>query len=1016
MSHRWSRPCWGGAIFTRQNLGELLIVFCALLAPWLGVAGIPNYHLQVWGTENGLPQNAVASIAQTRDGYLWLATYGGLARFDGALFTVFDSGNTPELYASRITSLFEDAGGTLWIGHETGELTRYDKDEGFKRVELHATWNARKIYGIRSDERGDLWVINEEGLLLRVKDGRMLSPRRGNSGLLLCVATDLRGRLWISRNGVASSLKDGELVPEDFGQSPDELFVQGLCPSRDGKLWVVASQRVRKWNGKAWDEEWEGNPFEWDPLTSMLETGSGLLVAGTQSAGLFILSPGGGVLRFNHGNGFPNDWIRSLREDREGNLWIGTGGSGLAVLRASNFALINAPDQWQGRPVLSMSFEENGSLWVGTEGGGLYRLKKGEWTRFAGESGLQNLFVWSLSEDLSSRLWAGTWGGGLYYQNGDSFTRETGIDFPLPIPVLFHDHKGNLWAGTGQGLLRRADAGKFSWIGRRGVLDLADVRAVVEDRAGTIWFGMYGGGLGSYQDGALRQFRKADGLSSDFVGCLLPDEDGSLWIGTYGGGLNRLKNGSFAAINTSHGLPNGFIVGIQEDGGRNFWLSTQAGIIRVAKNELTGCAEGKTKEVRCVLYGKGDGLPTPECSAGLRPSRGKAPDGKLWFSTTKGLVTIDPENISTNRLPPPVVIEELRVDGKPRRQAGTGKPLQISSGTHTLEFYYTGLSFVAPEKVRFKYRLEGLNTEWVEAGTRRIANFSYIPPGDYAFHVIACNNDGVWNETGATLAFTLLPAFWQTWWFRALSGVMMVAAGGIVVWMDGRRRIRRKLQEMERRQAVENERSRIAKDIHDDLGASLTRITMLSQSAFADLENRSRVAADLDQIRGTARELTRSMGEVVWAIAPQHDTLESLVTYLEKFGQSFLEAAGIRCRLNLPLHLPHWPLTAEARHNTFLAFKEALHNAVKHASASEVRISLSLEAASFVLAIEDDGKGFSPAPAQPGRAARNGRCGHGLVNMRQRMEEIGGRCEIQSEPGQGTRVTFVVAVKELTPC
>lgn len=298
----------------------------------------------------------------------------------------------------------------------------------------------------------------------------------------------------------------------------------------------------------------------------------------------------------------------------------------------------------------------------------------------------------------------------------------------------------------------------------------------------------------------------------------------------------------------------------------------------------------------------------------------------------------------------------------------------------------------------------------MDAGTVRQVNYSYVPPGRYTFRVIACNNDGVWNETGAHLAFVVQPHFWQTLGFRIALGTLalIVVAGG--VWFETRRRLHRKLERAERQRAIERERARIAKDIHDDLGASLTRITMLCQTARADLHRPDQAAEDLDRIYGTARELTRALDEIVWAVNPHHDTLDSLANYLGRFAQDYLRVAGLRCRLDIPVHLPPWPLTAEVRHNLFLAFKEALNNVLKHAAATEVRLTLALAPDSFRLTVEDDGRGFVPAEVSPDSVAEPDRvgAGNGLANMRRRLEEIRGRCEIHSQPGAGTRVVFVV--------
>jgi len=498
------------------------------------------------------------------------------------------------------------------------------------------------------------------------------------------------------------------------------------------------------------------------------------------------------------------------------------------------------------------------------------------------------------------------------------------------------------------------------------------------------------------------------------------------------------------------GLPATIICHLVDDGEGNLWISSHRGVLRASKAELHRCADGAAKSLHCLSYGKAEGLASQVCSGGFQPGACKAADGRIWVPTARGIAIIDPATVTTNTIPPPVVIEELLVDRRPFEIANQAAPLpgewgqgraaaqaqtsrqknlralQIPPGKQRFEIHYTALSFAAPEKVRFRHKLAGLERDWVEAGTTRLAEYSYLPPGDYSFQVIACNNDEVWNQDGASLSFTVLPYFWQTWWFQAVAIISGAGAVGASVLAATRRRVRRKLELVERQRALERERSRIARDIHDDLGASLTRITMLSQTVRSELESAPQAAADVDQIYTTARELTKAMDEIVWAVNPRHDTLDSLVTYLGRFAQEFLSAAGIRCRLEVPMHLPAWALTAEIRHNVFLAFKEALHNIVKHAAASEVQIFMELFDAGFVLVIADNGRGFeldgqsdldplapiSLAPAQGGRGSSTRLApGNGLPNMRKRLDEVGGRCEWDTAPAKGTRVKLTVLVK-----
>jgi signal transduction histidine kinase len=1008
---RWPFPS-GGIVL----LAEAIAMSLAVGAP-SGVAAdskLPPYVIRTWRTDDGLPQNAVTSVVQTQDGYVWVGTYSGLARFDGVHFHVFNSGNAPALRSGRVTSLFEDPAGTLWIGSEIGELTAYESASGFRAVDIGPAFGRRKIIAINLDKTGDMWLADPAGIMMRFKDGLRLEPKTGLAVYLANVAKDSRGNLWVLRNGMASVLEQGRLIPQ-FGSDASYPYVQGICPGREGVSWVASEGTFWLQNPDGTTNGFGVAPWNRAPLVAFLETSTGVLVAGTQDHGLFIVRPGGAFLNLCRSNGLPTDWVSCLCEDREGNLWMGTGGNGIIMIRPGNVTVLDAPDQWQGRPVLCLTSGRDGTLWVGTEGAGLYRWQDGEWSHFGMEAGVNNLFVWSLCEDARAQLWVGTWVG-LLTRHGEHFDLAPGMigDLP-PVTALFSGGSDELWAGTRAGLWHY-QAGKTTWLTQSGPTPLSDVRCVVEDSQGTVWFGMLGGGLGRLDKEGLRLLNKSDGLSSDFIQFLHPDNDGSLWIGTSGGGLNRLKEGHFSAIGTAQGLADDIVCWVEDDGLGYFWISSHAGIMRLSKRELNQCADGQLKSVHCSLFGKGDGLPTLEFSGGLQSAGCKTADGRLWFASSKGIVVVDPKGVKLNALPPPVVIEALQVDGKPLaglNGQSAELPLRIPPGRHRLEFAYTGLSYSSPEKVRFRYRLGGLDSEWTEAGSKRSASYNYVPPGHYAFQVLACNDAGVWNEKGATVAFILLPHFWQTWWFAAVAGVVVLSAVAAGVWLAARRRMQRKLQRLERQQAIERERTRIAQDIHDDLGASLTRITMLSQSVRSEWDNPPRAAAQVDQICNTARELTRSMDEIVWAVNPRHDSLDSLAIYLGKFAQDYLRDAGIRCHLNMPEDLPPWPVIAEARHNLFLAFKEALHNVVKHSGGNEVWVTLTLRTEGIVLTIRDNGRGFAPdlpVHVDPTGSDRI-EAGQGIPNMKLRLAEIHGKCDIQSAAEAGTTVTFDLPVQ-----
>ena len=1007
----------------RSRLLLLWPPLLTLLAQSLFASASSRLSYDVWSIEDGWQQDTVTSLVQTRDGYLWLGTYTGLVRFDGVRFFTFEASKTPGLQNNRITSLYEDAGGVLWIGHETGEVTSLSRGD-FSPVHLGLAWPGGAVQAISSDEDGNIWLLNDTGFLLRVRDGASAVSPGGASPMRTATLTRAcDGKLWVVSNGSVAILNHGKLSPFQFKGTGKNDFFSAVFPAQDGSMWVLGNGRLRKWRDGAWAKDLGESPFNQGVPTTLMETRSGALLGGTLRDGLYILASEAEALHFSRTNGLTHDWVRTICEDHEGNIWLGTG-SGLATLRPRKVRMLSAPDLFEGRAALSFTARPDGSVWVGTEGAGLYHFDGQRWVSFRENSGLANLFVWSVLENNRGELFVGTWGGGVLKKKGERFENEGELaKITSPAVCMFEDKDGGLWFGTIAGV-HRYQGGKITWSAGKDQLVLPDIRAITQTKDGTMWFGMSGGGLASLRNGQLKQFRRADGLASDFILSLYTEPEGTLWIGTSDKGLCRLKNGRFVGIGSAQGLACTVVAHIVDDAAGNLWLGSHSGIVRVSKAELTRCADGAQRLVQCSSYGKAEGLTTLSCSGGFQPGACRTGDGRLWFPTAKGLALIDPGNLTTNLVVPPVLIEELLVDGKPvqrqlspvgRGKSSAARTLEIPGGKHRFEIRYTGLSFAAPDKVRFKSKLDGLENEWVDAGTERAAIFNYLQPGKYDFHVIACNNDGVWNTTGASLGFAVLPFFWQTLWFQTGSGVLGAGAVGAVVLWGTRRRLRHRLERLERQRAVERERARIARDIHDDLGASLTRITMLSQLVRSELDGNQPAAAEVDQIYGTARELTRAMDEIVWAVNPQHDTLDSLVTYLGRFAQTFLSTAGIRCRLDVPLGLPPWALTAEIRHNLFLAFKEALNNAVKHAHPTEVRISLELQPAGFVLCVADNGHGFEPAslngsgpfPIDRVRLAS----GNGLLNMRKRLEEAGGRCDWQTAPQEGTRVKFTIPIK-----
>lgn len=992
------------------------IVFCTLMLPLAAHVGAETilaegYALRIWQTEDGLPQNTVTCGVQTQDGYLWFATYGGLARFNGDRFSVFEPANTPAMQDRRVAQLFEDQSGTLWIGHEAGGITRY-REGRFETAVAAQGADGNRIMGLGSDEQGQLWAMHESGSVDSLTNGdqlaSLIAPARPG---VMAWSRGTQGSIWLVENGTAARLANGSLTPIALPPPQVSNYVFGIAASARGGAWILCDDRIRRWEDGHWAED--RGPVPWKPgsLSSCLELRDGTLAVGTIQSGLFLIFPGGRTpVRFDQDNGLPQNWIRFLCEDREGNLWAGAGSAALVSIHPTAFSVLDAPDHFRGCSILATAPGQDGSLWIGTDGAGLYHYGASGWTRFGDESGLTNPYIPAVAQTSTGEVWAGYywWGSPFRLQDG-RFVRPDSVDESTsPVLALVpRPDSDALLVGTRDGLLQVTPA-RSTWLIKSPEGTTDDVCAVTVDRHGIIWCGFAQGGLARLDGETLTFFRQPHGLGSDSVQCLWADEDDSLWIGTADHGLTRFKDGRFVTLGLAQGLADTVVCAILADDFGYVWMSTHHGIQRVARADLRRCADGAIAAFSSQVYDRSDGLPIVEFLGGRQAAACKTPDGRLWFASSKGVVRVDPALIAPNPLPPPVVFEGLLVDGKVHPGDGTSEPDPLPPDHQRLEFRFAGLSYVAPSKVRFKYRLDGLDKSWVDAGTLRAASYSHLTSGTYRFRVIACNNDGVWNPAGAAVSFTVAPYFWETWWFIGGCALAAISAVAIASRTVTRRRMQRRMEQLQRRHALELERARIARDIHDDVGASLTRISMLSQPTQLDLAEHQRTVTLLSRIYATAKDMTQALDEIVWAVDPRHDTLDSLVSYMGKYAQDFLSAAHIRCRLDLPFELPVWPITAEIRHNLFLAFKEALNNVHKHAQATEVRIALRLRPDAFQLEVRDNGRGFPEGDPDRSASPHRTHGGNGLDNMRKRLATIGGRCEITTAPGAGVTLSLVL--------
>lgn len=971
-------------------------------------AGAP-YIINVWGTEDGL--SAVTAILQTHDGYLWLGTLYGLVRFDGVRFTVFDESNTPGLKSSQIVHLFEDSRSNLWVGTESAGVALIQNGR-VKSLDIGRGSRAGRLMAACEDARGAVWLYTADGQLCRYRNGTMQVRPFGAQYASNCrtLAVDPSGLLWVGVDWGLFGI--GPMTGADPNDFPLQQFRQAnkfdfLLASARGGTWRLADGRIQKWTTNRLERDC--GPYPWSntvPVTAACEDREGNLVVGTYGAGVFWADAAGHFTQLTSAQGLSHTYILSLCVDREGDLWVGTDGGGLNRVKKAVFHVL---EETRGLTVQSVCEDDRGGLWVGYNGDRVDYWNGGVPRRFGVVHGSN---VKAVFADRQQRIWVGAWaasGPGLFQWHGDQFQPAAGAEtFDRQVSALYQDHAGRLWVGTQDGLARWNEQGGKLFTQRDG-LSSGVVRALAEDREGNLWIGT-SGGLDRLRDGKFTAFHQADGLPSDNISALWVDAEGVLWIGT-SGGLARFDRGQWRSYTTREGLASNSLGYLLEDDHGALWVGSNAGLMRVPKAALNDPARGATNPLPCRVYGKADGLPTRECSSGSQPAACRARDGKLWFPTINGLVSVDPARLRPNTNPPPVVIESVRIEGQEQNTNGLRAPLPslvtVPAGKERLEIQFTSLNLAAPDRTRLKYRLEGHEASWNElpappAGSAPVARYPNLPPGRYRFQVIAGNEDNVWNETGSALAIVVLPPFWRTWWFLGVTTAGLLGLVVAVVHYLSTQKLERQLAGMRQQEALEKERARIARDIHDQLGASLTQVSLLGELVEGDRHAPDEVAAHARQISQTARDTTRVLDEIVWTVNPSNDTLDGLLTYVCKYAQEYLAVAGLRYRLEAPPQLPGTPISPEVRHNVFLAAKEAVTNVVRHAHASEVRLRLHVEAGGFTLEIADNGRG--PAGLE-GDAAQSR---NGLRNMRKRMEDVGGRFSIGAAPGGGTVVRLTV--------
>jgi len=1066
----------------------------------------------------GLPDDSVTAILQSRDGFLWVGTATKLVRFDGIKFTEFPLPLADTNAPARITSLCEDAAGKLWIGTHQDGLFRLD-EAGFVSYRKTSGLVDDTVTSLSADAEGRVWIGTRAGLSRW--DGKGFTSFTTREGLadvsVIGVHVARSGVVWITTRSGMYQFKDGPTAPgagaagrispfefETDSQSRRPEFL-GAYEDRRGNLWAFGDTYLINLSMEKRLNYWRG--VDATRIWSLCEGRDGRLWIGTSGRELVCFGNNNFQTVTVNELDQAND-VRAICEDREGNLWLGTSGGGLLELLPQPVQVLRAEQGLPPGAATCLATDASGRIFAGFEAGGLFAGEAGRFERVAVTSSgeAQNLIA-SLRVATDETLWIATLGNGLFGVRGGRkihLTTLNGLSHDS-IPALCTTTNGAVWAGTRAGILHRIKQGEIASYGKEHGLPGTAITALIASRDGTLWVGTEDGQILRQETGRFVLVHRITATAGQSVITLFEDSHGRVWIGTAAAGLACWTGQRCASWSVQNGLPDDSVYGVLVDSDGDLWVACGRGIFRAAQVSVEdSLVKGETLRTKLMFASSPvEFLPPSPEFGGVRALQ--ANDGRLWFATPDGLVKVDRSGPDLSRiLSPPVYLENIYVNGKPwegrgaksdaRRKelGGRGRagrlavvstnpnapPVRFPADVESVEFEFTAPSFVAPDKLNFRYKLEGEDRDWVEAGTERRARYGRLPYGDYRFRVeasqdqesgagsvklesansnlLAAGSSVVWTEAAEQFAFTVPTPLWRApvaIAFYILTAAAVVAGLARVV---STRRLRAHLVQLEQQRVVERERMRIAQDMHDDIGSKLTKISFLSErvkmelgkgrasvsedggwrmedgtpvaasspSAILHSPSSPGVAAQIESIATTSRELLQTLDEIVWAVNPRNDSLEHLAAYLSHYAAEYFQNTEVQCEMRLPRDLPHVPLSAELRHNLFLAFEEVLNNALKHSGATKVSVEMSMGlrraegatkrgAESFQITVADNGRGFDVAAAQARdevakRKTSSGsgnvatvtqaapRVGNGLLNMRQRLSVVGGECVVRS--------------------
>jgi signal transduction histidine kinase/ligand-binding sensor domain-containing protein len=960
-----------------------------------------QYRSTQWTTDTGLPQNSVRGIVQAPDGYIWVATLNGVAKFDGLRFQVFDKSNTPGISSSRFVSMISGEGGDLWLASEDNNVVRYHEGH-FTTIDESAGIQPHSVGAITTDDHGGVWIESHHQVFRWISSRQRFERETFSTEDLKFMPLWWVGTgFWAVRGNDLLTFSRGRLQSQALPKTLKVDQIRGVAVGGDGAVWVgTEDARIGQFeNGElklqtGTVHTWLKTPGKHDWKVDI-----------TPTFDRTLNFPSGGVDHGIHYN--------IVIYDNEGNMWVGSESEGLFRIEKQSIRTISSVQGLASDNVYAVLHSRSGDMWAGSWPNGLSRIHDGKVvTALTKKDGLPGL-VTALAEDNTGTLWIGSHAGLRTYVRGRLVTPPGLPKERLPAVQVIHQMPdGAMLFGTPNGIYV-LDGSKSHWLTTKDGLATDDARVIIEDHRGDTWIGGYGG-LTRLHNGKFTRWTESDGLPSNNVRSVMEDHSGDIWVGTYDGGIGWLRNGRWVVFNKKSGLHDNGAFQILEDDRGHFWVSSNSGIYRVSRSELQAVADGWESRVNSVAFGVADGMLSAECNGGVWPAGAKDDHGLLWFPTQKGVAVVDPASVMTVSKPPRVEIESASIEDKPQAEVNhvVLRPRQTD-----LAIEYTALSYTRPEQISFRYKLDGLDQTWQEVGQRRTAYYSHLPPGDYVFHVAARNGDGVGSVQDSTMLVTVIPPFYRRWWFAALIFLAVLS----VIWVFWNYRIGQLKKEQTAQHAFsreliasqEGERRRIAAELHDSLGQ---RLIIINNLALFLLRPKGKVGSEedklqtLEEIRTEASQAIEETRAISYALRPfQLDRLG-----LTKAIQALTKTVARASQIELTAELDDIDdvFDEELRINFYRIVQEALNNVVKHSNATQGKVVVRRMKSSVVLTVSDNGKGL---PSES-RGVSAGPGGFGLTGMRERATLLKGTMQIKSEAGVGTLLTieFPVGVRQVS--